>query len=426
MDLIIRNARRPREEGLVDIGILDGRIVVVERAIGAPASVELDARGYLVTPPFVDPHFHLDAPLTAGFPRRNQSGTLIEGIELWGELQQHLTYEGVKERAWEYIRWCAAQGILHLRAHVDVCQPGLLGARALVEARDEARDLIDIQLVAFPQHGLLRFPGAVELLDEALELGFDVVGGIPHYEMTREDGVESVRMLMERAKRRGLLVDMHCDETDDPASRFLETLAQETIRRGMEGCVSASHVTSMHSVDNAYAQKLLGLVRQADVHVVSNPLTNMILQGRADTYPKRRGLARVKELLASGVNVCFGHDCTLDPWYPLGHADMLQVAFMGLHACHMSGTDEIETMFDAVTVNGAKAMMLDGYGLEVGCEANMVVLQAHTTSDAIRLSPPRLHVVRRGKVVAETSPRESIVTWRGETRPVDFTQPEFR
>lgn len=406
--------------------MLDGRIVAIAQRLGATARVELDADGRLLTAPFVDSHFHLDAVLTAGTPRRNASGTLLEGISLWGELQPLLTPEGIKERAREYLRWCVSQGILHLRSHVDTCQASLVGVRALVEVRQELRELIDVQLVAFPQHGLLRFPDGERLLDEALDLGVDVIGGIPHYERTREAGVESIRRLMARAQQRSLPVDMHCDETDDPSSRFVEVLAQETIDRGMHGRVTGSHLTSMHSVDNAYFAKLLGLLVDADLRVVANPLLNMITQARADTYPKRRGLTRVKELMDAQLNVSFGHDCALDPWYPLGAADMLDVALMGLHACHMSGEHEIGLMLDAVTANGARTLGLEDYGLEVGCRADAVLLDAATAVDALRTHPARLAVVRGGRVVARTTaPRRTVLApeLAGE---VDFRQPEFR
>jgi cytosine deaminase len=426
LDLIIRRARRAHQEGLVDIGMADGRIAAVAPELRDEASAEIDAGGRLVTPPFVDSHFHLDAVLTAGTPRRNASGTLLEGIALWGELQPMLTLEGLKERAREYLRWCISQGILHLRSHVDVCQPSLLGVRALVEVRQELQGLVDVQLVAFPQHGLLRFPDGERLLDQALELGVDVVGGIPHYERTREEGVQSIGILMERAQRRGLAVDMHCDETDDPGSRFVEVLARETVVRGMEGRVTGSHLTSLHSVDNAYFAKLVGLLDEADLHVVSNPLLNMVTQARADTYPKRRGLTRVKELLDAGLNVSFGHDCTLDPWYPLGAADMLDVAFMGLHACHMSGEQEIPRMFDAITVNGARTLGLQGYGLAPGCRADAVVLDAQGVVDALRTHPARLAVVRGGRLIARTTaPLREILA--GEVAgSVEFRQPAFR
>jgi cytosine deaminase len=426
LDLIIRQGLRPGENRAVDIGITGGRITAVEPKLKDDAVTEIEAGGRLISPPFVDSHFHLDAVLTAGTPRRNASGTLLEGISLWGELQPLLTPEGLKERAREYLRWCVSQGILHLRSHVDVCQPSLLGVRALVEVRQELEGLIDVQLVAFPQHGLLRFPDGVRLLDEALDLGVDVVGGIPHYERTREEGAQSIGILMERAQRRGLAVDMHCDETDDPSSRFVEVLARETVARGMQGRVTGSHLTSLHSVDNAYFAKLLGLLVESELRIVSNPLLNMITQARADTYPKRRGLTRVKELMDAGLNVSFGHDCTLDPWYPLGAADMLDVAFMGLHACHMSGDDEIPRMFDAITVNGGRTLGLEGYGLAPGCRADAVVLDAQDVVDALRTHPARLAVVRDGRVVARsTAPRREVL-WGELAGEVDFRKPAFR
>jgi cytosine deaminase len=426
LDLIIRQGLRPGENRAVDIGITGGRVTAVEPKLKDDAVTEIEAGGRLISPPFVDSHFHLDAVLTAGTPRRNASGTLLEGISLWGELQPLLTPEGLKERAREYLRWCVSQGILHLRSHVDVCQPSLLGVRALVEVRQELEGLIDVQLVAFPQHGLLRFPDGVRLLDEALDLGVDVVGGIPHYERTREEGAQSIGILMERAQRRGLAVDMHCDETDDPSSRFVEVLARETVARGMQGRVTGSHLTSLHSVDNAYFAKLLGLLVESELRIVSNPLLNMITQARADTYPKRRGLTRVKELMDAGLNVSFGHDCTLDPWYPLGAADMLDVAFMGLHACHMSGDDEIPRMFDAITVNGGRTLGLEGYGLAPGCRADAVVLDAQDVVDALRTHPARLAVVRDGRVVARsTAPRREVL-WGELAGEVDFRKPAFR
>ena len=426
LDLIIRQALRSGDTAPVDIGMAGGRITAVEPELGRAARTEIDAGGRFVTAPFVDSHFHLDGVLTAGTPRRNASGTLLEGISLWAELQPLLTHESVKDRAREYLRWCVSQGILFLRSHVDTCQASLIGVRALVEVREELRGLIDIQLVAFPQHGLLRFPDGERLLDEALDLGVDVVGGIPHYERSREAGVESVRRLMVRAQQRGLRVDMHCDETDDPSSRFVEVLAQETTARGMEGRVTGSHLTSLHSVDNAYFAKLLGLLVEADLQVVSNPLLNMITQGRADTYPKRRGLTRVKELMAAGINVSFGHDCTLDPWYPLGSADMLDVAFMGLHACQMSGEREIALMLDAVTTAGARTLGLEDYGLEPGCRADAVLLDARSATDALRSHPARLAVVRGGCVVARTTPPERTLLAPELAGEVDFRQPAFR
>lgn len=425
-DLVIRRARRMGDDTTVDVGVRDGVIAEVAADLTGAAERVLDADGRLLSPPFVDSHFHLDAVLTAGTPRRNETGTLLEGIGLWGELQPLLTLEGVKERAREYLRWCIAQGILFIRSHVDICDASLVGARALVEVREELRGLIDVQLVAFPQHGFLRFPGAERLLDEALDLGMDAVGGIPHHERSREAGVQSIRLLMERAQRRGLAVDMHCDETDDPFSRFTEVLAQETVERGMQGRVTGSHLTAMHSVDNAYFAKLLGLLTDAELLVVANPLLNMITQGRADMYPKRRGLTRVKELMVAGISVSFGHDCVMDPWYPLGAADMLDVAFMGLHACQMSGEHEIGRMFDAVTVNAARTLGLEGYGLAVGCRADAVLLDAQTVPEALRTHPARLAVMRAGKIVAETPAASRVVLAPVLAGPVHFRQPRFR
>ena len=425
MDLVIRNARRPHESEPVDIGVKNGKIEAVEPRIDGAGAEEIDANGYLVSPPFVESHFHLDTVFCRGTPRRNQTGSLIEGIMLWSETQPLFTIEGVKDRAIEYLKWCVARGTLYLRSHVDVCHDSLVAVRALVEARDEVAPWIDVQLVAFPQHGLLRYPDGVRLLDEALDLGCEVIGGIPHYERSREAGVASIDAVMDRASRKGLIVDMHCDETDDPLSRFVEVVAEQTVERGLEGQITTSHLTSLHSVDNAYFFKVAHLIREAGLNVVSNPLTNMMIQARTDTYPKRRGLTRVKELMESGVNLSFGHDCLLDHWYPLGAGDMLDAAYVGLHACQMGGVDEIAAMFDAVTVNGAKTLGLDGYGLEPGCSADLVILQARGVEDALRLRPPRLKVLRKGRVVAQTPETSTEVVWGEIPAPVDFEQPAF-
>ena len=417
--------RRPGDGAPVDIAIRGERIVEVAAAIDRGAASEIDGEGRLLTPPFIESHFHLDSVLSAGTPRRNGSGTLLEGITLWGELQPLLTQEGMRERAREYLRWCVAQGTLFLRSHVDTCDPRLIGVRTLIELREEFRGLVDIQLVAFPQHGLLRFPNAIRLLDQALDMGIEVVGGIPHYERTREAGIESIRLLMDRAQRRNLRVDMHCDETDDPLSRFAEVLAEQTVARDMQGRVTGSHLTSMHSVDNYYFAKLLGLLQDASLQVVANPLVNLLIQGRYDTYPKRRGLTRVKELIAAGVNVSFGFDCVMDPWYPLGTGDMLEVAWMALHACQMSGVEEIPLMFDAVTTAAARTLGLEDYGLETGCSADAVLLDASSVEDALRTRPSRLAVIRRGRIVARTTPPQRTLLAASVEGPVEFRQPSF-
>jgi cytosine deaminase len=402
IDLLIRNANLPDGREKVDIAVNNGRIAEVAPRIAGEARETLDAAGQLVSPPFVDAHFHMDATLSYGLPRINQSGTLLEGIALWGELKPQLTFEAIVERAMTYCDWAVGKGLLAIRSHVDVCDPRLLAVEALLDVKTRVAPYLDLQLVAFPQDGVLRAPGALANLERALELGVDVVGGIPHFERTMADGAESVKLLCERAARRGLRVDMHCDETDDPMSRHIETLAYHTQRLGLQGRVNGSHLTSMHSMDNYYVSKLIPLMAEAQVSAVANPLINITIQGRHDTYPKRRGMTRVPELLAAGIPVAFGHDCVMDPWYSLGSADMLEVAHMGLHVAQMTGQDAMRACFRAVTETPASILGLEGYGLAPGCHADFVLLQARDPVEAIRLRATRLAVVRRGRVMART------------------------
>ncbi len=421
-DLLIRGANLADGRTGIDIGISDGRIAAVEAGIGGEAGLVIEAAGRLVCPPFVDSHVHLDATLSLGMPRRNESGTLLEGIGLWGELKPSLTQEAIYERAKKLCLWSMARGTLAIRSHVDVCDDRLLAVDALLALRDEMKPYLDIQLVAFPQDGFFRYGKARENLLRALEKGVDVVGGIPHFERTMAEGADSVTALMRIAAERGLLVDMHCDESDDPMSRHIETLAAETVRHGMEGRVAGSHLTSMHSMDNYYVSKLIPLIREAGVAAIANPLINITLQGRHDSYPKRRGMTRVKELMAAGVTVAFGHDCVMDPWYPMGSHDMLEVANMGLHVGQMTGVAEMRSCFAAVTENAAKVLHLAGYGIAPGCWGDLVVLQAEDMIEAIRLQAERLFVVRRGKVLARTAVRESRLRFGETERVVDFTR----
>lgn len=404
MDLILRRANLPDGRKGIDIGIQGDRIVALESNLQATAPQEIDVSNRLVSPPFVDAHFHMDATLTYGIPRVNQSGTLLEGIALWGELKPLLTPEAVIERALTYCDWAVARGILAIRTHVDVCDPNLLAVRALLEVKQKVAPYLDLQLVAFPQDGYYRSPGAVQLLEKALDLGVEVVGGIPHFERTMAEGAASVRALCEIAAARGLRVDLHCDETDDPLSRHVETLAYETLRLGLQGRVAGSHLTSMHSMDNYYVSKLIPLMAEAELGVIANPLVNMVIQGRHDTYPKRRGLTRVPELMAAGLTVAFGQDCVMDPWYPLGSGNMLEVAHMAIHAAHLTGYEQMRQCFLAVTENPARILGLEGYGLEPGCYADLVVLQAADAVEAIRLKPACLYVFRRGRLIAQTPP----------------------
>lgn len=405
-DIIVRGGTLPDGQ-LADIGIRGETIAAIEPRIDAEAGQIIDAAGNLVSPPFVDPHFHMDATLSYGIPRINASGTLLEGIALWGELKPLLTHEAVKERALAYCDWAVSMGLLAIRTHVDVCDDRLLAVEALLEVKREISPYIDLQLVAFPQDGFYRAPNARENTLRALDMGVDVVGGIPHFERTMEEGRRSVTELCEIAARRGLPVDMHCDETDDPLSRHIEQLAYETKRLGLAGRVTGSHLTSMHSMDNYYVSKLLPLIAEAGVSAIPNPLINIMLQGRHDTFPKRRGLTRVKEMQALGIRVGWGQDCVLDPWYSLGTADMLDVAFMGLHVAQMSSPAEMRKCFDMVTGINAEIMGLDHLGLRVGKRASLVVLDAGDPIEAIRLRPERLCIIARGKVVAQRTKQET-------------------
>ena len=401
MDVVIRNANLPDGQCGVDIAIDGGRIAAIGPALPVQGGREIDAAGDLVAPPFVDAHFHLDATLSYGQPRVNQSGTLLEGIALWGELKPELTQQALVERALQYCDWAVARGLLAIRSHVDICDDRLLAVEALLDVKRRVAPYLDLQLVAFPQDGLLRSPTAFANLKRAIAMGVDVVGGIPHFERTMADGAESVRILCEFAAGKGLRVDMHCDESDDPQSRHIETLAYESNRLGLHGRVTGSHLTSLHSMDNYYVSKLLPLIREAGVSAVANPLINITLQGRHDSYPKRRGMTRVPELLAAGIDVAFGHDCVMDPWYSLGSADMLEVAHMGLHVAQMTGQDAMRACFAAVTDTPARILGLQGYGVAVGCHADLVLLDAADPIEAIRLRAARRLVMRRGKVLAE-------------------------
>ncbi len=418
-DLIIRNANLPDGRKGMDIGVAKGKIKAVGSNLVGDAATEIDAAGMLVSPPFVDPHFHMDATLSLGRPRLNQSGTLLEGIALWGELKPIQTRDDIVERALRYCDLAVSQGLLAIRSHVDICDDTLLGVEALLDVKAKVAPYLDLQLVAFPQDGFYRSASAEQNLIRALGMGVDVVGGIPHFERTMADGARSVRALCEIAAERGLRVDMHCDETDDPNSRHIETLAFEAQRLGLQGRVAGSHLTSMHSMDNYYVSKLLPLIEEAGVAAIANPLINMVIQGRHDTYPKRRGMTRVPEMTGAGIPVAFGSDCVMDPWYPLGQADMLEVAHMGLHVAQLTSRDQMKWCFEAVTETPARILGLEGYGLEPGCNADMIVLQAKDPIDAIRTKAARLHVIRRGKVIASQSRKISNLSLEGRPAIVD-------
>ncbi len=430
MDLILRNARLgvpPLGDGraaVADIAVQDGMIAAIEPGLAASGEPEeVDLEGRLVTPPLVEPHIHLDAVLTVGQPRANESGSLFEGIAVWSERVKTLSVEDVMTRAREVLMWQLACGVQHVRSHVDVCDPELRALKGLSALRDELRGVVDLQLVAFPQQGIYGFPGGEGLMRAAVENGVDVVGGIPHFELTREDGVASVQFAFALAEEAGLLIDIHCDETDDDHARFVEVMVAETIRRGMSGRVTASHTTAMHSYNNAYAGRLITNIARAGLHMVTNPLDNAVLQGRFDTGPIRRGHTRVKQLLAAGVNVAIGHDSVMDPWYPMGYGDPVQAAFVLAHLGHMSGAAELPYLLEMVTLNPARALGVDSGGVRVGGPADLVVFDAPTPEDAIRTVAPRFLVMRGGTVLARTQPARTTVTVAGSEREVTFLRP---
>ena len=409
-ELILRNSRllQPTQQTeIVDIAIDNSKIVAISRKIPAFADQELDIQGKLVSPPFVESHIHLDSALTAGEPRWNQSGTLFEGIEIWGDRKLDLTLEDVKKRAIDTLKLQARQGVLFVRTHIDVSEPKLTALQALLEVKETAKDWMTLQIVAFPQDGIYSKDENLSLLETALQLGVDGVGGIPHYEFTREDGVKSVHKIFELAEKYDCFIDIHCDEIDDDQSRFLEVVAACAIRTGLTSQVTASHTTAFGSYNNAYAFKLISLLERSKINFIANPLINITLQGRTDTYPKRRGVTRVKELWQRGINVSFGHDCVQDPWYSLGTGSMLDVAYMGVHICQMTGIKEINACYQMVTWNGAKTLDVeDWYGIKVGKPGNLIVLDADSCFDAVRKRATVKYVFCHGKLLAENVPEQ--------------------
>jgi cytosine/creatinine deaminase len=420
--MIITNAKLRNREGLWQIQITEGKIERIAQSIEANRDEKImDVQGNLVLPPFIEPHIHLDTTLTAGEPNWNESGTLFEGIQRWAERKELLTLEDVKTRAKQALKWQIAQGIQHVRTHVDVTDPELTALKALLEVKEEMASYVDLQLVAFPQEGILSYPNGEELLEESLRMGADVVGGIPHYEFTREYGVESLQTAFRLAEKYDRLVDIHCDEIDDEQSRFVEVVAAEAHRYGMGERVTASHTTAMGSYNDAYTSKLFRLLKLSNINMVANPLVNIHLQGRFDTYPKRRGITRVKELTEAGINVSFGHDDIFDPWYPLGTGNMLQVLHMGIHVTQLMGYDQIVNSIDMITTNSAKTLHIEEkYGIEEGKPANLIVLEAENEYEAIRKQAAVLYSVRNGEVIAETKPRETTLTFGEKVENVTF------
>ena len=402
--MLVKNVHIHNREGLWQILIEEGKISRIfpqDEALNYSGEI-LDGEEGIVYPPFVEPHIHLDATQTAGQPNWNQSGTLFEGIERWAERKSLLSHEDVKSRAWKTLKWQIANGVQHVRTHVDVSDTTLTALKAMLEVKKEIAPWVDLQIVAFPQEGILSYPNGEKLLDQAMEMGADVVGGIPHFEFTREYGVESMHIAFDIARKYNKQIDIHCDEIDDEQSRFVETVAALAFKYDMGEKVTASHTTAMHSYNNAYASRLFRLLKMSKIHFVANPLVNIHLQGRFDTYPKRRGVTRVKEMLKNNINVCFGHDDVFDPWYPLGTANMLQVLHMGLHVCQLMGYGQINDGLKLVTENSAKALGLTDYGVQEGNSANFIVLPAENGFDAVRRQVPTRYSIRHGKVISET------------------------
>lgn len=407
--MLIRNVRLAGREGMWQILCQGGVIRAIEPMSTQLLSArELDGEQGLVIPPFIEPHIHLDTTQTAGEPSWNLSGTLFEGIERWAERKALLTHEDVKQRAIQTLKWQIANGIQFVRTHVDVSDPNLVALKAMLEVREQMKEWVELQIVAFPQEGILSYPNGKALLEEALKLGADVIGAIPHFEFTREYGVESLHYVFDLAEKYQVLVDVHCDEIDDEQSRFIETLATLAYERGIGHRVTASHTTAMHSYNGAYASRLFRLLRMADINFVANPLVNIHLQGRFDSYPKRRGITRVKEMLEANINVCFGHDDVFDPWYPMGTANMLQVLHMGLHVCQIMGYEQINDSLKLIGSHSARTLNVqDRYGIEVGKPANLLILPAENGFDAVRRQVPVRYSIRHGRVIADTRPAET-------------------
>lgn len=404
--MLIKNVKLAGKNELTDIRIEKGIFKEIKNGLKAHENEEVvEGCGALAIPPFIEPHVHLDTTLTAGEPKWNESGTLFEGIQRWSERKAYLTKEDVKKRAKKTLSWQIANGIQYVRTHVDTTDESLLALKAMIEVKEEMKDYVDIQIVAFPQEGILSYPKGVELLEESLKLGADVVGAIPHFEFTREYGVESINEAFKLAQKYNALIDVHCDEIDDEQSRFLETVAVRALETGMKNKVTASHTTAMHSYNNAYTYKLFRLLKMSDINFVSNPLVNTHLQGRFDTYPKRRGITRVKELDEANINVCFGHDDVFDPWYPLGTANMLEVLHLGLHVCQIMGYNDINESLKFITTNSARTLNIqDEYGIELGKKGNLILLDAENGYDVVRRKAPVLYSIRGGKIISSTKP----------------------
>lgn len=404
--MLIKNIYIENNKEKQDVLIEDGKFKKIANEISIKPGIEvINGEGKLMLPQFIESHVHLDSALTAGEPRWNISGTLFEGIACWSERKTKLTKQDVMDRARNAIRKQAKNGIGHVRTHVDITDSKLVALEALLELKEELKNEVNIQIVAFPQEGIQSFPNGKDLMEKAVKMGADVIGGIPHFEFTREYGVESINFLMKIAEKYDKLVDVHCDEIDDEQSRFIETLATRAYESGMKNRITASHTTSMHSFNNAYASKLFRILRMSNINFVANPLVNTHLQGRFDTYPKRRGVTRVKELLESGINVSFGHDDIFDPWYPLGDGNMIDVIHMGLHVCQMMGYEEIMNSYQFATYNAAKTLNIsESYGIKEGNYASFIILNGENFYNVLNEKKEVLYNFTKGKLIAKSEP----------------------
>lgn len=418
--LLIKNAKLRGQDELTNIMIENGKFKSIGRNISVTENIEtIDAEGNLVMPPLVDPHVHLDAVLVAGLlERKNQTGTLIEAVGIWNDWAKTITKDKIKKNAKRVIDWYIANGVLRVRTHADCTEPTLLTVEALLELKDEMKELIDIQVVAFPQNGIYSDKRYYDLLIRAIDMGVDVIGGAPHLELSREDGVKDVETVYDLAEKYNRLIDIHIDETGDPESRFVEVMAKESILRGMGNVSTASHTTAMHNYNNDYAYKLIGNIAKAGMSMVTNPFDNSTLQNRRDGYPRKRGCTRVDEMLDMGINVCIGHDSIMDPWYSLGKGNMIQAAFLLLHTAQLTGAEQIQQLFNMITVNSAKAMCLNDYGIKEGNSADLVIMDGNTEEDILRIQSECLYVIRKGKVLCRTTPAKRQLTYKDMN--VDF------
>lgn len=420
MDLIIRHAKLIDQENLVDIGIRNGKFVQITSHLTEKGKREIDAAGNIVSPPFIESHVHLDDALSAGTPRHNKSGTLQEAIAIASERKQTLTKAAVKENAEEVISWLVANGVLKIRAHTDF-SPDFTKLQAILEIKESLKDIVDIQVVAFPQEGVILQAGAKESFAEAIKMGADVVGGLPQAEITREDGIEQIEYIFKLAEKYDKLIDIHTDETGDAQSRYLEVIAKYALQYDMPGRVTASHTTALHNYQNDYAAKIIQHIHVASINIVTNPTSNAILQNRADGYPKYRGVTRVDELLAAGVNVSIGNDNIMDPFGPLGKGSMLQAAHLLAHTAHLTNEDELTQLFSMITTNGAKTLVVENeYGIKEGLQADCIILDAANEHEAIRLTSECLYVIRNGKILSETKPASRQLHLNNTPLLIDF------